>query len=67
MASEKMLDHMTEQNNPTPRTAHLAVSPLVSMPVVRRTMMTALNKASIRWGLASPRKKTTRRIRSNNP
>ena len=55
MAREKMLDHMTEQNKTTPRMVHLAVSPVVHMLVRSKPMMSALNRASIRCALASPK------------
>src|SRR5208337_2315138 len=39
MAREKMFDHITEQNSPTPRTAHLAVSPALVTPTNKRAMI----------------------------
>ena len=67
MASEKMFDHITEQNNPTPRIAHLAVSPTPAIPTASSRMMIPLKTASIRCGLDSPRKKPARSTSSSAP
>src|ERR1039457_5029970 len=67
MASEKIFDHMTEQNRPTQRMAHLAVSPVLLMPVINRQMITPLNRATMRWGLDPLRKKATSKTARKTP
>ena len=67
IASEKIFDHITEQNRPTPRMAHLAVSPARRSRSPISAMMTTLNKASIRCGLDSPAKKAASRSSRRTP
>ena len=67
MARENIFDHMMEQNRPMPRIAHFAASPEASTPVSKRQIITAPNKASIRFGLASPRKNTASSTTSKRP
>src|SRR5580658_5939185 len=67
MASEKILDHITDKNSPTPNTLHLAVSPEVHMLVRSKPMITALNKTNIRCALAAPMKNATSRTASIAP